>query len=97
VTWPSPPGTAITEGPLSPALSAQVKDLAAAAARADGVAPLSEDALLQVRHGSGAGARDLVLTTADGVLAGYAHLDAIVGTRAAKDVYPWVAEFLDRS
>jgi cholesterol oxidase len=27
-------------------------------------------------------------------LPGYAHLDAIVGTRAAKDVYPWIAEFL---
>jgi mycothiol synthase len=49
VSWPSPPGTAITEGPLSPGLSAQVQDLAAAAARADGVAPLSEDVLLQVR------------------------------------------------
>jgi cholesterol oxidase len=29
-------------------------------------------------------------------LPGYAHLDAIVGTRAAKEVYPLVAEFLDR-
>jgi mycothiol synthase len=76
VSWPSPPGTVITEGPLSPGLSAQVQDLAAAAARADGVTPLSEDVLLQVRHASGAGARDLVLTTADGTLAGYAHLDA---------------------
>jgi mycothiol synthase len=76
VSWPSPPGTAITEGPLSPGLSAQVQDLAAAAARADGVAPLSEDVLLHVRNGSDTGARDLVLTTADGALAGYAHLDA---------------------
>jgi mycothiol synthase len=76
VSWPSPPGTVINEGPLSAALSARVQDLAAAAASADGVAPLSEDILLQVRHGSGAGARDLVLTTADGTLAGYAHLDA---------------------
>jgi mycothiol synthase len=76
VSWQSPPGTAITEGPLSPGLSPRVQDLAAAAARADGVAPLSEDVLLQIRHGSGAGARDLVLTTADGTLAGYAHLNA---------------------
>jgi mycothiol synthase len=76
VSWPSPPGTAITEGPLSPELAAGVQGLAAAAARADGVAPLSEDVLLQVRHGSGARARDLVLTAADGSLAGYAHLDA---------------------
>jgi mycothiol synthase len=75
VTWPSPPGTAITEGPLCPERAAQVQELAAAATRADGVAPLSEDVLLQVRHGSGARARDLVLTSG-GVLAGYAHLDA---------------------
>lgn len=76
MTWPSPPGTAITEGPLSPERAGQVQDLAAAAARADGVAPLSEGVLLQVKHGSGAGARDLVLTLADGTLAGFAHLDA---------------------
>jgi mycothiol synthase len=76
VTWPSPPGTVITEGPLSPELATQVQELAAAATRADGVAPLSEDVLLQVRHGSGAQARDLVLASGDGVLAGYAHLDA---------------------
>jgi mycothiol synthase len=42
----------------------------------DGVAPLSEGVLLQLRHGSGALARDLVLTSTDGTLAGYAHLDA---------------------
>ena len=76
MSWPSPPGTVITEGPLSAALSTRVQDLAAAAASADGVTPLSEDILLQVRHGSGTRARDLVLTTTDGTLAGYAHLDA---------------------
>jgi mycothiol synthase len=76
VSWPSPPGTVITEGPLSAALSAQVQDLAAAAAGADGVAPLSEDVLLQVKHGGGTRARDIAATTADGTLAGYAHLDA---------------------
>ncbi len=76
MTWPSPPGTAITEGPLSPELAARVQELAAAATRTDGVAPLSEDVLLQVRHGGGALARDLTLTSGDGVLAGYAHLDA---------------------
>jgi len=31
------------------------------------------------------------------VLPGYAHLDAIVGTRAAIDVYPRIVEFLDRT
>jgi mycothiol synthase len=76
VTWPSPPGTTLTEGPLSAALAAQVLELASAATRVDGVAPLSEDVLLQVRHGSGPHARDLVLTPEDGSLAGYAHLDA---------------------
>jgi mycothiol synthase len=76
VTWPSPHGFTVTEGPLSARLSAQVQELAAAAARADGVAPLSEEVLLQVRHGSGPQARDLVVTVADGALAGYAHLDA---------------------
>jgi mycothiol synthase len=76
VTWPSPPGTVVTEGPLSRERAAQVQQLAAAATRTDGVAPLSEDVLLQVRHGSRAGARDLVLVSGDGTLAGYAHLDA---------------------
>ncbi len=76
MTWPSPSGTTTTEGQLSAGLAIQVQELAAAANHADGVAPLSEDVLLQVRYGSGTGARDLVLTTRDGVLAGYAHLDA---------------------
>jgi mycothiol synthase len=76
VTWPSPPGTALNEGQLSPELATQVQAVAAAATRVDGVAPLSEDVLLQLRHGSGALARDLVLASADGTLAGYAHLDA---------------------
>ena len=76
MTWPSPPGTAITEGPLSPELATQVQQLAVTATRADGVAPLSEDVLLHVRHGGGAQARDLTLTSGGGLLAGYAHLDA---------------------
>ena len=76
MTWPSPPGTVIAEGPLSRDLGHQVLALVTAATRADGVAPLSEDVLLQVRHGSGGQARDLVLTSGDGPLAGYAHLDA---------------------
>jgi mycothiol synthase len=82
VSWPSPPGTVITEGPLSAALSARIQDLATVAASADGVAPLSEDVLLQVRSITRAdgfpgppGSRDLVLTLEDGTLAGFAHLD----------------------
>jgi mycothiol synthase len=69
----SPP---ITEGRLAAEQATRVLELAAAAARVDGVWPLSEDVSLQVRHGSGALARDLLLTGPDGVLAGYAHLDA---------------------
>lgn len=65
----------VTEGSLSPGHADQVLSLAAAAEAADGVAPLSENVLLQVRHGSGPLARDLLLITGDTV-AGYAHLDA---------------------
>jgi mycothiol synthase len=64
----------LAEGPLSPGDAGQVQALAAAAEAADGVAPLSENALLQVRHGSGPQARDLLLTVDDSAV-GYAHLD----------------------
>jgi mycothiol synthase len=81
----------VTQGPLSVAAAGQVLALAEAATAADGVAPLSEDALLQVSHGSRAGAIDLLLSVAAdpgdagsgdvgsgdaGTVAGYAHLDA---------------------
>jgi len=74
----SSPG--ISQGPLAPAVAGQVLGLAEAAAAADGVAPLSEDAMLQVRHGSRAGAIDLVLPASPGsggeaAVAGFAHLD----------------------
>jgi mycothiol synthase len=83
-----PPGASGTKAsvdtgnrPLSAARVAQVLALAAAAASADGVAPLSEDVLLQVRHGSSPPARDLVLyadgpSPRDRYPAGYAHMDA---------------------
>jgi mycothiol synthase len=64
----------ISEGPLSPGQSALVLELAEAARRADGVAPLSEHVLLHVRHGAQERSRDLLLT-AGGTVAGYAHLD----------------------
>jgi len=54
--------------------SSEVEDvlaLAAAAEQADGVYPLSEDVVLQVRHGGGV---HLLATGDDGALAGYAHL-----------------------
>jgi len=71
----------ITVGRLTPAQIVRVLDLAAAAATADSVAPLSEHALLHVRYdAAGPGTdpvpgRDLVLTVADEI-AGYAYLDS---------------------
>ena len=73
MTW-SP--TPISEGPLSPDQSALVVELASAAQRADGVAPLSEHVLLHLRHGDTERSRDLLLL-ADDTVAGYAHLDAL--------------------
>ena len=64
----------ITEGPLAPDQAGQVLALADAARAADGVAPLSENAVLQIQHGSGPLARDLLLTVDDSAV-GYAHLD----------------------
>jgi mycothiol synthase len=74
----------LIEGPLPPAQAALVASLAEAARLADGVAPLSEHALLHLRHpslGGGAdesAARDILLTldgSIDGTAVGYAHLD----------------------
>ncbi|MEV4454898.1 mycothiol synthase [Microbispora sp. NPDC049633] len=53
---------------------AAVLALVEAAAEADGVGPLNEHVMLQVRHGSEPGAR-AVLLYADGNVAGFAHLD----------------------
>ena len=75
MTGPSAPGARIADGPLGPDRAAQVLALAAAAASADGVAPLSEDVLLQVRHGSRPLACDFVLAANGQPLLGYAHLD----------------------
>lgn len=69
----------LIEGPLSPAHAALVAELAEAARAADGVAPLSEHALLHVQHPSpgradAPAARDLLLII-DEAAVGYAHLD----------------------
>ena len=82
-------GWSITGGRLTPAQVGGVLDLAAAAAAADSVAPLSEHVLLHLRYdaagssgrpGGGPSAdpapgRDLILTV-DSAIAGYAYLDA---------------------
>jgi mycothiol synthase len=70
----------LTEGPFSGVQATLVAELAEAARRADGVAPLSEHALLHVQHsadgsaGEGGATRDLLLTI-DETAVGYAHLD----------------------
>jgi mycothiol synthase len=72
---PEPGAAQITvSGSISGAKASAVLSLASAAAEADGAAPLSEHALLHLKHGSDAHARNLLLF-AEGNLAGYAHLD----------------------
>jgi mycothiol synthase len=61
-------------GPLRPADAAEVLDLVQEAAAADGVAPLSEHALLSVQYGRDRRARHVRLWDS-GQLAGYGHLD----------------------
>jgi mycothiol synthase len=61
-------------GPLTQAQAASVLALAGAATERDPVGPLSDHALLHLRYGGDAQARNLLLT-AGPVLAGYAHLD----------------------
>lgn len=56
---------------LSPEQSAAVLELASRAAESDGVAPLSEQTLLEVRHGGG----EHHLRSEGGRLAGYAYTD----------------------
>jgi mycothiol synthase len=71
---PAAAGQVQAFGPVPGAEAAAVLRLADAAARADGVAPLSEHVLLHLKYGGDDGARNLLLT-AGGELAGYAHLD----------------------
>jgi mycothiol synthase len=61
-------------GPLTPAETAAVLELVGRAAAQDGVMPLSEHVMLQLRYGSEASARNVLLWH-NGALAGYGHLD----------------------
>lgn len=71
MSLPVPP---LAEGPLSPEQAELVSALAEAARTADGVAPLSEHALLHAFHpGTGPG-HDVLIATPQAAL-GYAHLD----------------------
>ena len=71
-------------GPLSPAQREQILRLTGAATAADGVAPLSEQAMLHVRHGGAAADGDAgepgpagvdLLAGTDGTITGYAQLE----------------------
>ncbi len=85
MTQSSAPLTAVSGDPLSPERAAQVLKLVEAATSADGVRPLSEDALLQLRHRPHPLARDLVLITPGQVVIGYAHLNAPGGDASSPD------------
>jgi mycothiol synthase len=61
---------------LEPAEVTAVLDLLRAAAAADGVRPVSEEAELRLQHGGPDGGRDVLATTADGALAGYARFES---------------------
>jgi mycothiol synthase len=67
---------------LSEAQVTAVLGVAEHAARADGVAPLSEQGMLHVRYGGGRGATDL-LVSSDGQVAGYARIDPPAGGEPA--------------
>ena len=74
----SPADTPLLEGPLLAEQAALVLGLAEAARQADGVAPLSEHAMLHVQHPgkepTGGASRDLLIVR-DGAAVAYAHLD----------------------
>ena len=70
-------------GQISPAEAQAVLRLAAAAAAADGVGPLSDQTVLHIRHGGDPGARNLLLWRGGG-LAGFAHLDTAADPAEAR-------------
>jgi len=76
---------------LSAAQGAEVVRLADAATAADGVRPLNEQVMLQLRYGRAAAVRHLVATEPGGTWVGYGHLDLtdrIQGASAEVVVHP---------
>ncbi|MGH3355999.1 MAG: GNAT family N-acetyltransferase, partial [Nocardioidaceae bacterium] len=88
----TPAGTQIAVLPaLSPGDRHRVQRLADAATEADGVRPLNEHVMLQLRYDGGAAVRHVVATAADGEWVGYGHLDLsdrIQGASAEVVVHP---------
>ena len=75
---------------LDPGQVAEIRELVAAAAEADGVHPLSEHVSLHLAHGGDPDARN-VLAHTGGTLAGYAHVDltdVVAGASAELVVHP---------
>jgi mycothiol synthase len=68
-------GAAERVGQLTPGQVSAVLDLVAAATETDGIAPLSEHGMLRVQHSAPGQGHDVIVTTADGMVAGYAYLD----------------------
>ena len=58
---------------------AEVRELLAAALRADGVRPVSEESELRLQHGGVPGGSDLTARDGDGTLVGYARLELPAG------------------
>ncbi|MGY1641100.1 mycothiol synthase [Geodermatophilus sp. SYSU D00703] len=69
---------------LTPADVSAVLGLLRAAAAADGVRPLSEEAELRLQHGGPDGGRDVLVEAPDGTLTGYARLEGGDGTGDAE-------------
>lgn len=86
----SPAPSICVRGQLSADEADAVLRLVAAVSAEDGIAPLSEQVLLHVRHGGDPGAQNLLLTE-DGELAGFGHLgwgDAAAGGSGELTVHP---------
>ena len=91
-----PPGRVTVSAALAPDDVARVTALVDAAARADGVAPLSEHVMLHLRHGGDEQDRHLLVLAADAsgrgtTVTGYAHLDPtdpVDGASAELVVHP---------
>ncbi|MBA3369806.1 MAG: mycothiol synthase, partial [Geodermatophilaceae bacterium] len=103
----SPAGAAVSPGPDDPGFpgpltlsergqlteseARQVGDLIDEVADADGVSPVNEHVLLHLRHGGDVDSSNFLLTTVDGSLVGYGHLDPtdpIAGPAAELAIHP---------